>query len=100
MLAPPARAAFAKRRRRDRGTIRSSATGIAIVTRVPRDGVDTSVARICRAAGLSRLKNLEPPGPTIRYERDDPGELLHIDTKRLGRFDRVGHRITRDLQPA
>lgn len=31
----------------------------------------------------------------IRYERDDPGELLHIDTKRLGRFNRVGHRITR-----
>jgi transposase InsO family protein len=55
----------------------------------------SSVARICRATGLSRLRNLEPPGPTIRYERDDPGELLHIDTKRLGRFDRVGHRITR-----
>jgi transposase InsO family protein len=55
----------------------------------------SSVARICRAAGVSRLKNLEPPGPTIRYERDEPGELLHIDTKRLGRFDRVGHRITR-----
>lgn len=56
----------------------------------------SSVARICRAAGLSRLRNLEPPGPTIRYERDEPGELLHIDTKRLGRFDRVGHRITRE----
>lgn len=55
----------------------------------------SSVARICRAAGLNRLKNLEPVGPTIRYERDEPGELLHIDTKRLGRFDRVGHRITR-----
>ena len=55
----------------------------------------SSVARICRAAGLNHLKNLEPPGPTIRYERDKPGELLHIDIKRLGRFDRVGHRITR-----
>ena len=55
----------------------------------------SSVARICRGAGLSRLKNLEPKEPTIRYERDEPGELLHIDTKRLGRFDRVGHRITR-----
>jgi len=55
----------------------------------------SSVARICRAAGMNRLKNLEPPVPTIRYERDRPGELLHIDTKRLGRFDRVGHRITR-----
>lgn len=55
----------------------------------------SSVARICRDAGLSRLRNLEPPGPTIRYERDNPGELLHVDIKRLGRFDRVGHRITR-----
>lgn len=55
----------------------------------------SSVARICRAADLSRLKNLEPAGPIIRYERDEPGELLHVDTKRLGRFDRVGHRITR-----
>lgn len=55
----------------------------------------SSVARICREAGLSRLKNLEPVGPTVRYERDSPGELLHIDTKRLGRFDQPGHRITR-----
>jgi transposase InsO family protein len=31
----------------------------------------------------------------VRYEREHPGELLHIDIKRLGRFDRVGHRITR-----
>jgi hypothetical protein len=51
----------------------------------------SSVARICRTAGLSRLKNLEPPAPAIRYEREHPGELLHVDTKRLGRFDRVGH---------
>lgn len=55
----------------------------------------SSVARICREAGLSRLKSLEPPGPTVRYERDSPGEMLHIDTKRLGRFDQPGHRITR-----
>ena len=56
----------------------------------------SSVARICRGAGLRRLQSLEPKAPTIRYERDDPGDLLHIDTKRLGRFDRVGHRITRE----
>ena len=49
----------------------------------------------CRAEGLSRLRSLEPPPPPIRYERERPGELLHIDTKRLGRFDRPGHRITR-----
>ena len=55
----------------------------------------STAARICRRAGLSRLRHLEPPLPVIRYERDHPGELLHIDIKRLGRFDRVGHRITR-----
>lgn len=54
-----------------------------------------SVARICRAGGLSRLRQLEPPPVPVRYEKERPGELLHIDIKRLGRFDRVGHRITR-----
>lgn len=59
-------------------------------------GVGTStVARICRAEGLSRLRALEPQEPVVRYERENPGELIHVDTKRLGRFDRVGHRITR-----
>jgi transposase InsO family protein len=55
----------------------------------------TTVARICRAGGLSRLRHLEPPPIPVRYEKERPGELLHIDIKRLGRFDRVGHRITR-----
>lgn len=55
----------------------------------------TSVARICRTAGLSRLRQLEPVAVPVRYERKCAGELLHIDIKRLGRFDRVGHRITR-----
>lgn len=55
----------------------------------------STVARICRAAGLNRLRALEPQEPVVRYERDQPGELIHIDIKRLGRFDRVGHRITR-----
>lgn len=55
----------------------------------------STVARICRAAGLSRLRHLEAPEAPIRYEREKAGELLHVDIKRLGRFDRVGHRITR-----
>jgi transposase InsO family protein len=60
-------------------------------------GVGSSTAaRICRSAGLSRLKQLDPPPPAVRYERERPGELLHLDVKRLGRFDRVGHRITRE----
>jgi transposase len=55
----------------------------------------STVARICRSAGLSRLRQLDPPAVPVRYERQRPGELLHVDIKRLGRFDRVGHRITR-----
>ena len=55
----------------------------------------STAARICRREGLGRLRNIEPPAPVIRYEREHPGELLHVDIKRLGRFDRVGHRITR-----
>ena len=59
-------------------------------------GVSTStVARVCRGEGLNRLRSLEPPPPPVRYERDTPGELLHLDTKRLGRFDGPGHRVTR-----
>ena len=46
--------------------------------------------------GLSRLKSLESVEPVLRYERAAPGELLHIDTKRLGRIHGAGHRITGD----
>jgi transposase InsO family protein len=55
----------------------------------------STAARVCRAAGLSRLKQIDAPPPPLRYERERPGELLHIDVKRLGRFDRPGHRVTR-----
>jgi transposase InsO family protein len=58
-------------------------------------GVST-VSRCMRRLGLSRLKSLEPPVPIVRYERAAPGELLHLDTKKLGRIDGVGHRITGD----
>ena len=37
-----------------------------------------------------------PPAPVVRYEREHPGELLHFDTKKLGRIEAVGHRITGD----
>lgn len=55
-----------------------------------------TVSRVLRRAGLSRLKNLEPVEPVRRYERDHPGDMIHIDIKKLGRFERVGHRITGD----
>jgi transposase InsO family protein len=55
-----------------------------------------TVSRILKTAGLSRLRDLDPPEPVRRYERQHPGELIHIDTKKLGRFHQVGHRITGD----
>jgi transposase InsO family protein len=53
-----------------------------------------TVSRILRAARLSRMRDLEPPEPVVRYERKHPGELIHLDIKKLGRFERTGHRIT------
>jgi transposase InsO family protein len=53
-----------------------------------------TVSRVLQAAGLSRIRDLEPAEPVVRYQRETPGELIHIDIKKLGRFDQVGHRIT------
>jgi len=39
----------------------------------------------------------EPRPPILRYEREQPGELIHIDTKKLGRITGIGHRITGNL---
>jgi transposase InsO family protein len=55
-----------------------------------------TVSRILPRAGLSRLKDLDPAEPVRRYERQHPGELIHIDIKKLGRFHQLGHRITGD----
>jgi transposase InsO family protein len=55
-----------------------------------------TISRVLCRLGLNRLKALEPAEPPRRYERDRPGELIHIDIKKLGRFDQVGHRITGD----
>src|ERR1700733_1476957 len=55
-----------------------------------------SVSRTLRRAHLSRWRELEPREPVRRYERERTGELLHLDTKKLGRIIRVGHRITGD----
>src|SRR6186997_2779033 len=57
-----------------------------------------TVSRILRRLGLNRIAALEPAEPVRRYERDHPGELIHIDIKKLGRFERVGHRISGDRQ--
>ena len=55
-----------------------------------------TVARLLHRRGLARLAALEPPRPTRRYEWAHPGDLVHLDTKKLGRIGRVGHRITGD----
>jgi len=55
-----------------------------------------TVSRILRRLGLNRMRDLEPAEPIRRYEREHPGELIHIDIKKLGKFNRIGHRITGD----
>jgi len=55
-----------------------------------------TVSRILKVRGLSLLSALEPQQPRPRYERATPGEIIHIDIKKLGRFNRIGHRITGD----
>lgn len=64
--------------------------------RISRD-TETSratVFRVLRRLGLNRLQALEPLEPVRRYEREHPGELLHIDIKKLGEIGSVRHRIT------
>lgn len=56
----------------------------------------STVSRVLKREGLSRLSSLETPEPVRRYERQRPGELLHLDTKKLARIQRVGHRIHGD----
>ncbi len=53
-----------------------------------------TAARVARRAGLSRRGRLAPPPLVHRYEHAHPGDLLHLDTKKLGRIAGVGHRIT------
>ena len=55
-----------------------------------------TVSRILRHLGLNRMRDLEPIEPLRRYELAHPGEMIHIDIKKLGRFDKIGHRITGD----
>jgi transposase InsO family protein len=54
----------------------------------------SSVSRVLARAGLSKLADLEPAAPVHRYEHQAPGDLLHIDIKKLGRIERPSHRVT------
>ena len=76
----------ALRRQRHTGEQIAAEVGVSAAT----------VSRVLRRLGLNRLSALEPAEPVLRYERTAPGELLHIDIKKLGKFNRIGHRITGD----
>ena len=53
-----------------------------------------TVGHVLRRHGLGRLRSLDPKPVLVRYARERPVELLHLDSKKLGRIDGVGHRIT------
>jgi transposase InsO family protein len=54
----------------------------------------STVGAVLKRLGLHRLSRLEPVEPPNRYCRRHPGELIHLDVKKLGRFSRPGHRVT------
>jgi transposase InsO family protein len=54
----------------------------------------STVSAVLTRIGLGKLSRLEPPEPPNRYERRHPGELLHVDVKKLGVINGVGHRVT------
>jgi transposase InsO family protein len=83
---PAERVAAIERLRRER----MSGLAIARSLAMPR----STVGAVLRRLGLGRLAILDLKLPARRYERDHPGELIHIDSKKLGRIAGVGHRIT------
>jgi transposase InsO family protein len=70
--------------------LRMTAAEIAEVLGMALSTVSAVLLRI----GLGKRSRLEPAEPPNRYERKRPGELLHIDVKKLGRIDKIGHRFT------
>jgi transposase InsO family protein len=70
--------------------LRMTAAEIAEVLGMALSTVSAVLLRI----GLGKRSRLEPPEPPNRYERRRPGELIHIDVKKLGRIEKVGHRIS------
>ena len=76
----------ALRRERWTGVRIAQATGLSRAT----------VSRILTRLKLNKMRMLEPAPPIVRYEREAPGDLLHIDIKKLARIVKAGHRITGD----
>ena len=72
--------------------MRMSIPVIAYKLSIPVSTVSLELRRL----GLNKLSRLEPKPPVMRYEHDKPGDMIHLDIKKLGRIDGVGHRITGD----
>ena len=81
----PRREALIERLRRLRWTSTRIAAELAMAV--------STVGAVLARLGLNRLSRLEPVEPPNRYERRHPGELVHLDIKKLGRFHRPGHRV-------
>jgi transposase InsO family protein len=54
----------------------------------------STVSAVLKRIGLGKRSRLDPPEPPNRYEREGPGELVHLDIKKLGRIHGAGHRVT------
>jgi transposase InsO family protein len=76
------------RRQRWTGVHIAQATGLSRAT----------VSRILTRLKLNTLRQLEPPIPIVRYEHPHPGDLLHIDIKKLARIAKPGYRVTGNPQ--
>lgn len=85
---PNVRELIVELRRTQRLTCRQIAAAVGVSC--------ATVARVLGRAGLSRIASLDPPPAPRRYEWAHPGDLVHIDVKKLGRIEGVGHRITGD----
>lgn len=85
---PPLLVSWAERLRRQRWTAAEIAQALQLSP--------STVARLLRRQGLARLRALELPVPIQRYQWARPGDLVHLDVKKLGRIGRVGHRISGD----
>ncbi len=75
-----------------RRTFRMTAGAIAARLRLARSTVDGR--KMAGGRDLGKLSRTDPPEPVRRYQRDRPGEPVHIDIEKLGRCDRPGHRVT------
>ncbi len=85
---PPERVAQIIRLRRLRMTAAQIATALQMAL--------STVSAVLKRVGLGKRSRLDPPEPPNRYERCHPGELIHIDIKKLGRILKPGHRVTGD----